>query len=190
MEFSGRSYRNFDKALYKEQLLGCDWETFYDIDNPDKAWEYMLRQFVPILDQMCPTRMFKIKNYRPEWVTNELIEQIKDRDYFYKVAKETGDPDAWNIASHLRNVTNANIRSAKRDFILNELEDNKSDYKKFWKNIRRVMPDSKGDSRREIRLQGDEGDISREEVAQYIKDRHGGLRCDLRCCLYFNNHIT
>ena len=19
--------------------------------------------------------------------------------------------------------------------------------------------------------------------------RHGGLRCDLRCCLYFNNHI-
>ena len=23
-----------------------------------------------------------------------------------------------------------------------------------------------------------------------LKDRHGGLRCDLRCCLYFNNHIT
>ena len=25
---------------------------------------------------------------------------------------------------------------------------------------------------------------------RYIKDRHGGLRCDLRCCLYSNNHIT
>ena len=49
------------------------------------------------------------------------MEQIQDRDYFYKRAKQSGDEDAWNIAKHLRNVTNANIRKAKRDFVLNEL---------------------------------------------------------------------
>ena len=130
MEFEGRSYRNFDRPLYKEQLLAEDWDEFYAIDDPSKAWEYMLGRFVPLLDKMCPIRTFNIKNYRPDWVTNELIERIKDKDYFYNTAKETGDLDAWNIVRHLRNQTNANIRSAKRDFILNEFEENKSDHNK------------------------------------------------------------
>ena len=28
------------------------------------------------------------------------------------------------------------------------------------------------------------------DLFEALKDRHGGLRCDLRCCLYSNNHIT
>ena len=138
--------------------------------DPNYAWEYILNRFVPVLDSMCPKRLFSIKNYRPEWVTDELIEQIKDRDYFYQTAKTTGDIDAWNIARHLRNRTNSNIRSAKREFILNEFEENKSDHKRFWKNIRRVMPDSKGDSRQEIRLTGDDGNVERHETAAFIND--------------------
>ena len=50
-------------------------------------------------------------------MTSELIEQIKDRDYFYKKAKLSGNKDHWNIAKYLRNVTNSNIRKAKRDFV-------------------------------------------------------------------------
>ena len=51
-------------------------------------------------------------------MTGDLIEQIKDRDYLYKKAKKTGDADSWNIAKYLRNLTNSNIRLAKRDFVL------------------------------------------------------------------------
>ena len=99
---------------------------------------------------MCPVRTFRVKNYRPDWITKELIEQIKDRDYFYKKAKKTGDKDSWNIAKHLRNTTNSNIRQAKKEFILNELKENENNCKKFWKIVQEVVPSGKKSDSQEI----------------------------------------
>ena len=101
------------------------------MEDPNEAWDYMLKQITSIIDVMCPQRFFKIKNYRPDWATPELVEQIKDRDYFYRKAKSTKDEDDWNIAKHLRNTTNSNIRQARKEFILSELQANKTDYNFF-----------------------------------------------------------
>ena len=111
-EFKGRSYKNYDREAFKEGLESQNWDEFFAMSDPNLAWQYFVDKFVPILDTMCPIRTFKIKDYRPAWITAELIEQIKDRDYFYCKAKEYRDEDSWNIAKHLRNATNANIRRA------------------------------------------------------------------------------
>ena len=86
-EFIGRSYKHYNKQEFRDKLNAQNWDEFYNISDPDSAWDYILNQITPILDKMCPLRSFSIKNYRPAWVTDELIEQIKDRDYFYKKAK-------------------------------------------------------------------------------------------------------
>ena len=123
------------------------------------------------LDEMCPVRVFRIKNYRPDWMTKELIEQIKDRDYFYRKAKLNKDDDSWNIAKHLRNLTNANIRQAKRDFILNELREHDKDAKKFWKVIRKVVPTGKKTSSQDIFLKDDLNvKIAKENTAHFINN--------------------
>ena len=144
-----------------------------------------LDRLLPILDDMCPIRTFRIKNYRPVWITPELIEQIKDRDCFYNKAKLGKDEDHWNIAKHLRYTTNANIRQAKRDFVLSELDDCSTDYKKTGKTIRTVIPDDKGDARRDIILKDNGVKLAKQEVASYInnyfinigKVSGGGGRC-------------
>ena len=51
----------------------------------------MIKGITQVLDTICPVRTFFIKNYRPDWMSKELIEQIQDRDYFYNKAKQTGD---------------------------------------------------------------------------------------------------
>ena len=170
VKFQGRSYRNFDKEALKGELLNHSWGTFYKILDPNIAWDYILKQFVPIIDNMCPIRVFKIRNYRPDWITTELLEQIKDRDYFYKKAKRTRNEDDWRIAKHLRNVTNANIRQARKEFVQGELRENSSDYKKFWKTIRSVIPNSKGNTRQDISLTHDDVKLPKEEVATYINN--------------------
>ena len=119
---------------------------------------------------MCPIQNFKIKNYRPDWMTNELIEFSKDRDYYYCKAKKEGDEDSWNIAKYLRNVVNAGIRQAKREFIFNQLKENSCNYKKFWKTIRDVVPSGKDNSKHDILLRDGNSNLKREEVAEFIND--------------------
>ena len=170
IEFQGRSYRNYDKSMFRDRLLGQDWEEYYKIKDPSKAWGFIIDKVLPILDEMCPIKTFKIKNYRPEWITAELIEQILDRDYFYKKAKDKGDEDSWNIAKHLRNVTNYNIRKAKRDFILSELDNCEDDSKKFWHTIKSVIPGNKGDVRQDILLKDGGKKVERKQVAHFIND--------------------
>ena len=170
VKFKGRSYRDFDSTIFNEKLESCKWEDFYLISNPEEAWEFILSSINAVLEEMCPIRTFHIKNYRPDWMTKELIEQIKDRDYFYKKAKLQGDEDAWNIAKHLRNTTNCNIRQAKRDFILIELKVHENDAKKFWKVIRKVVPSGKAKLSNDIFLTDGDSNIRKDEVAHFINN--------------------
>ena len=168
VEFKGRSYRNYKKDVLERKLLEQNWDQFYKFNDPEVAWAYILGRLTPILDQMCPIRTFSIKNYRPEWVTDELIEQVKDRDYFYKQAKLSGEVDSWNIARHLRNLTNTNIRRARKEFVLFELRENSNDYKRFWKTIRSVIPDNKGTNKQNILLSHNGDKIPKQDVAHFV----------------------
>ena len=165
VEFKGRSYKNYDTVAFKKGLLEQNWDDLYNMTDPNLIWKYIADRFTPLLDKMCPIRTFQIKNYRPEWITPELIEQIKDRDYFYRKAKCGGDEDMWNIAKHLRNTTNANIRQAKREFVLEELDGCRQDSRKFWHTIRSVVPSNKNkDSSRQ------DTKVGKNEVAHFIND--------------------
>ena len=169
-EFRGRSYRNFDKAVFQNRLTEIGWGDFYNLNDANESWEYLLTQINSILDKMCPIRTVHIKNYRPDWMTKDLIEQIKDRDYFYQKAKKTGDKDAWNIAKYFRNITNTNTRHAKREFILKELKHNENNPKKIWKTIKSVLPSDKEGQSDEIMLKNGDDKLERNAVAEYIND--------------------
>ena len=169
-QFRGRSYRNFDLESFKSKLRGADWAPFYNSVDPNVAWDLMQGIIVSILDKMCPIRNHYIRNYRPDWMSRELIDQIKDRDYFYKKAKKTGDQDLWNIAKHLRNLVNSNIRHAKREFVLGELKHNENNAKKFWKVIRSVIPSQKTDPSNEIMMKDGARKLERSEVPYFINE--------------------
>ena len=169
VKFKGRSYRNYDKELFKSELAKLDWDAFYQSTNPEQAWSFIRDGITSILDQMCPIRSFSIKNYRPDWMTKDLIELIKDRDYFYCKAKRLGDEDYWRIAKYLRNVANLRVRQAKRDFILEELKQNENNPKKFWKTIREVIPD-KCLEKQDILLKDGNEEVEKGRVAQYINE--------------------
>ena len=147
------------------------WDDFLELVDPGGAWAIMYRRILAVLDIMCPVRSFHIKNYRPDWMTKELIELIKDRDYFFNKAKKRGDPDSWNIAKFLRNIANSKIRQAKREFVLDKLELHDGDPKRFWKVIHEVMPSKKSKLNQDILLKDKNGvKVDKEEVAHFIND--------------------
>ena len=82
----------------------------------------------------CEIKKMSRQKLHP-WLTNELLELQRDREYFFDRARKTNNPGDWFIASRLRNRVNQAVRSAKADYIKGELEHCQHDPKKYWRVI-------------------------------------------------------
>ena len=140
VSFEGRSYKEMDLDKLLQDLKGSSWDDLFACPTPDEACEMLQSKLTIELDKQCPVKTTRIKNYIPDWISQELKELIKDRDYFYSKAKRTKNEDDWNIAKHLRNVANSGIRKAKAEYVVNELERNAKDGAKFWRELKKIFP--------------------------------------------------
>ena len=168
--FTGRPYSKFDIKQFKSRLSDIDTGHHCQQTDPNKIWDDLLGYIVDDLNRNCPVRTSRFKNHRPEWINNNLIEQIRDRDYFYQKAKNTKDQDDWNIAKLLRNSTNRNIRRAKADFILDKLDLYKGDSACFWKMISRVFPGKNKAKQNKILLKLNDIEVKEENTADFINE--------------------
>ena len=133
-----------------EQLLGTNnWDHFYLQDEPNVLWELLLGYITKAIDEMCPMKTFK--KYKEPWISQELLELIKDKDASMKKAKRTQDGIDWTRAKRLRNDCLSKVRKAKAEFINSELNNNQADSKKFWKNIHDIITTGKN-SQKNIHL--------------------------------------
>ena len=171
VNFRGRSYRNYDKQKFIDNLASKDWSKFYNSSNVDEAWKIMEGHILEEANEMCPVRDFRIGCQKPAWISDEMIEQMKDCDYFYKRAKISGDEDTWNIAKFHRNLTNKYIRQSKADFIKNQLSLNEGNSSKFWRLIKDVMPDSRNKKQSTtIKLLNEGQEIPEDFVPTFINN--------------------
>ena len=117
-----------------------NWEPFYNIQNIDDAWDYFLNVITVYIDERCPLKNFYIKNRKDPWITNEILEAIRDKDTLLRRAKSSNDPEHWVQAKQARNRVNTNIKNLKADFIKTNLDQHQGDSKMFWKDIQELLP--------------------------------------------------
>ena len=122
-----------------------------------------------VINQMCPLKKFKVKTVLEPWITNELLEQIKDKDLALKRAKRSKRQDHWTEARTLRNNCLRDVRKAKADFICEKLDENISDSKKFWGTINSILPGRKNSSH-DISLLNENIEVHKEEIPNYMNN--------------------
>ena len=169
-EFVGRSYRKYDKEKFTQNLQLCNWDNFYSTDNPDYAWELMYDYIKVEIDIMCPQKHFKIKNKKDPWISDELLEQIKDKDNLLKKAKKSNKQEDWDEARRLRNQTKANIRVAKAEFIKSKLEENHKDAKKFWKSLSDLIGNNGKQTNVINLIDQSDNNVEHDKTADFIND--------------------
>ena len=131
----------------------------------------MFNSFIFSMDEInkqCPISKSKFRSAKPPFINNDLLIQMRDRDYFYKKAKKTKRSDDWNIAKFLRNQTNKNIRKAKARFIITELTNSKGNASKFWRTIKQVFQSKSPKKFPHIKLKVANKEIDPREVASHI----------------------
>ena len=92
------------------------------------------------IEEMCPTKTFRVRQTNEPWMTAEVLEIIKDKDRLSAKAKRTGRQGDWLEARRARNEAGIIIDQAKRDFSQNEFDTNRGDPKQYWKEISRLLP--------------------------------------------------
>ena len=124
IEFEGRSYKDYNK----EEMLNClnelDWDIFFTINDPNEAWDVLIKRLLDYLDRKCPMRIFKFKKEKSKWVTANLLMLMHDRDVALKRALETKRVEDMILAKVLKNRSNVRSKQAKRDYIKEQLKNN------------------------------------------------------------------
>ena len=140
IDFYGRSYRNYDREAFQQHLMEYNWNEYWQFDNPDDCWEYMVKVIEKYLDPVCPVRRRRVRNSGEPWLCNEILEAIFDKDQAWKRAKLSKNADDVLVAKRLRNQVKDMIRRAKRDFVQEELDNDELSTRKFWEKLNYVLP--------------------------------------------------
>ena len=154
-EFRGRSYSKFDENIFKNLMRNIQWENHLVKDNPNETWNRVIKIVEECIDKMIPVKRFRFAKSKPEWISNEIIELLKDRDRSLSRASRTKNQIDKDIARKIRNQTNKIIRKAKQDFIKDKLRTLRNDPKKFWEQIKVLIPQSTASSK--LHLKDEQG---------------------------------
>ena len=87
------------------------------------------------IDKMCPVKSFKVFQNRDPWITNEILEEIRDKDLALRRARKSGKLEHWLFAKNERNRVGRLVDKAKSDYFEDEERHNRGDPKRFWRNV-------------------------------------------------------
>lgn len=143
VSFKCRQLKDLNVEELAKQLNGADWEKFYKATDVDVMWNEMYNIYLSVLNRLCPLVEYVNVRRKQSWITPNLFELMKKRDYCYKIAQRTGNKDDWVAAKRQRNLTNDACSRAKGEFIKQKLKDDEGNPKKFWGHLAPLLKETK-----------------------------------------------
>ena len=141
--FKGRSYKNFNEEDFLRLLQARNIELVCQNHDVKVVWNNIRRIIEETLDVMAPIREFKFGNTKPGWLSNDLMEMMKDRNRALKKATKTKLDKDKKYARTIRNLVNQYIKNARSDFIQEQLTNLKDKPKKNWNILNDIIDPSR-----------------------------------------------
>ena len=174
VEFQGRSYKNYVKEDLQLELVQSDWDEYFVSDDVEWCWEYIDEKIIRYLDRVCPRKKFRVNEIRDPWVTDDILEQIKDKDSYVKIAKRSGGSEDWQRAKLERNRVGRLVELTKAEFLKDQQEQLADDPKNFWRVVKSIIPGKKSKTTKIVLANKETGKgkkpIDSEETANFINN--------------------
>ena len=91
----GRIYKNYDPETLRDKLQNLDWDEVLAGEDVDALWDTYLERILTRLGEMCPIKEISVTHLKEEWITAEILEQVKLKNDLRAKARETGDLTDW-----------------------------------------------------------------------------------------------
>jgi hypothetical protein len=123
-----------------KELDAIDWSLLYSLKNVDVAVNLFNAKLKAIFDRHAPLTSKKVRGQQCPWISNEIRDQMNNRDYLLKRARRTKSPVDWDAYKSVRNACNITIRKSKQTHQRNLLSENRLNPRAFWQIIKNIFP--------------------------------------------------
>ena len=137
---TGRSFKGYAADRFYKDMSEVPW-SLLDIfdDAEDKLYAFNLL-FKDILNKHAPIKTMKIRGRPNPCVTEEIRELMRTRDNWKKIGKKSKDPYAWLQYKICWREVKREIRLAEREYVNQQIQNNKNNTNCIWKSIRSCIP--------------------------------------------------
>ena len=143
LSIATRSFKNFIEEAFLNDLSELDWSGVTSAKSVDSATETFNLNVLNTLNKHAPCVKRKIKASSSPWVNEELLNSIKERDYFKKRASQTKLDTDWQRYRQKRNSVNHLKKHLKKTYYRGKIHDKKHDLRKLWKTLNEFILDDK-----------------------------------------------
>ena len=100
-----------------------------------------------LFDQFAPVKIFKVKQNKINWLTEDLRGKIEARNRMRRRLEDRGGSEAdWRTWKTLRNKVNKELKQAKKNYLKMNLQRKMSNSKCLWDGVKSFLGWSTGGS--------------------------------------------
>ena len=131
-----RSFKNFDKDSFIENLESSDLEEVLACSDVNDATELFVDKISRVLDEMAPIKTIQTRtNYVP-WLSEDTKKLQKEKIDAQKKAATTDNPEDWREFRSLRNQFTSRSRADKEAWEKEKLDDQQHSSTDIWKVVK------------------------------------------------------
>ena len=135
-----RNYKSYSRQEFNRDLLQQNWQSVINLSSSNEAWDVFKTLLQNCINKHAPLIEKSISARDCPWLTSRIKEKMKERDFYLRKAKRTGNEHDWLTYRRLRNTTTNLIRKSKANFHREAFQNNVHSPKDFWKEIKKCYP--------------------------------------------------
>lgn len=134
-----RSFKHFNDINFLSDLRQLDWNRLWVVNDVQKACDIFNSLVLSVVEKHAPLGTHRVSTKKPQWVNDELLKAVKERDYFKKVAADSKRVSDWANFKKKRNSVNRLKSELKSYFYNNKLREEQSNPKRLWNTIKDLL---------------------------------------------------
>ena len=135
-----RKIKNNNIVTFIKNLLQIKWDTVYNNNNAEDAYNIFYTQYINIINKHFPIITSKVSSqiFSKNWITNNIKRKInKKQKLFNLYLQSKSELDLYVYKSYRNNLQNT-IKQAKQKYINKQINDNITS-KEHWKTVNNII---------------------------------------------------
>ncbi len=134
-----RCYSKCDPETLVSDLNSAPWHVMDSFDEANDRWNFWKSLFLKIVNANIPLRKVRVKSNALPWIDRDIRVLMRVRNYLHTKAKASKRSEDWERYRNVRNQVTSKMRRAKLQHFEVLSEQSKSNPRKLWKELNKVL---------------------------------------------------